>query len=233
MLDLSSYYKYEQVICMSKILEYCSWHAILTPFAAINEHGDLRIYRSSNRLIALEEIKRVSMIYIVLDPGTKYCTTWLDQCRYDNKQTIWYSRKESIPKVFPDTNTKRGSANKVWRVFWGIHHWLHGRLAAESDTRQQNRVWRKPNSILSALGMDRRGSQAGFTHLVSGIRMDHRARSRAPPDILAAHRKIGELPAKPTRYQQTVWKRKEISLLLHQWDIFQTNVLSDAKCQRA
>ncbi|KAF1799885.1 hypothetical protein FB192DRAFT_1285894, partial [Mucor lusitanicus] len=30
-------------------------------FAAINEHRDLRIYRSSNRLIALEEIKRINV----------------------------------------------------------------------------------------------------------------------------------------------------------------------------
>ncbi|EPB84115.1 hypothetical protein HMPREF1544_09103 [Mucor circinelloides 1006PhL] len=48
MQGLSSYYEYEQVICIT-----------------MNEYRDLRIYRSSNRLIAMEEIKRIGVDTII------------------------------------------------------------------------------------------------------------------------------------------------------------------------
>lgn len=114
MQGLSSYYEYEQVICISKRLLYSYPYGILTPLphVAMNEYRDLRIYRSSNRLIAMEEIKRVCMNYDLLDPDAYCCTTRLDRCRHDNKQTVWHSCKAPISKVFSNTNTKRRSANK-------------------------------------------------------------------------------------------------------------------------
>lgn len=75
MQGLSSYYEYEQVICISKRLLYCYRYDILTAiYVAMNEYRDLRIYRSSNRLIAMEEIKRVCMNYDLLDPDAYCCT---------------------------------------------------------------------------------------------------------------------------------------------------------------